>query len=76
MSEAHANTEKLTRMANEIAKAFRAQGHDKAVAGAAEHIGLYWTRKMRADIYAHLDAGGAGLEPLAMEALKALRAKA
>ena len=34
MSDAHSNTTKLTRMANEIAKAFRAQGHDKAVAGA------------------------------------------
>ena len=75
MSDAHANIEKLTRMANEIARAFRAQG-DKAVAGAAEDIGLYWTRKMRADIFAHLDNGGAGLEPLTVEALKSLRARA
>ena len=63
----------LVRMANQIAIAFRNEPQDKAVAAAAEHIRLYWSRKMRADILGHLDAGGAGLEPATGKAIETLR---
>ncbi len=63
----------LTRMANQIAIAFRNEPPEKAAADAAEHIRLYWTRKMRADLLAHAGAGGEGLEPLARAAIESLR---
>ena len=58
----HDNIPALVRMANQIAMAFRAQTHESAVAATAEHIKLYWSKKMRADIFAHLNAGGDGLD--------------
>ena len=66
--------DKLVYMANQIGKFFVSQGHDKAVAGVAEHIAKFWDPRMRAAIFAHLDAGGAGLDPCAREAVERLRA--
>ena len=66
--------EKLVRMANQIATFFKSQPADQAVAGTAEHIQAYWNKVMRRDIYAHMDHGGAGLDPLALKALEQLRA--
>jgi formate dehydrogenase subunit delta len=65
--------DKLVYMANQIGKFFVSQGHDKAVAGIAEHIAKFWDPRMRATITAHLDAGGAGLDPAAREAIEKLR---
>ena len=62
----------LVRMANQIAVAFRNEPPEKAVADAAEHIRLYWSGKMRADLLAHMAAGGAGLEPAAERAMRSL----
>jgi len=67
------SAEKLVRMANQIADFFRTQPEDSAVAGIADHIRSYWNPVMRRQIYAHLDAGGAGLRPMAREALERLR---
>ena len=64
--------DKLVYMANQIAKFFASQGHDSAVAGIADHIEKFWDPRMRAAIFAHLDAGGAGLDPNAREALEQL----
>ena len=55
--------DRLIYMANQIGKFFQSQGHDKAVPGIAEHIRKFWEPRMRAAIFAHLDAGGAGLDP-------------
>src|SRR6516164_10879630 len=55
--------ERLIYMANQIGKFFQNQGHDKAVPGIAEHIRKFWDPRMRKAIFAHLDAGGAGLDP-------------
>jgi formate dehydrogenase subunit delta len=60
-------------MANQIGKFFHSQGHDKAVPGIAEHIKKFWDPRMRKSIFAHLDAGGDGLEPAVIEALKTLQ---
>lgn len=65
--------EKLTYMANQIGKFFAHQGEEKAVAGIANHIKSFWDPRMRAAIVAHLDAGGAGLDPLTRKAVASLR---
>jgi formate dehydrogenase subunit delta len=60
-------------MANDIGKFFRAQGEERAVNGVADHIKKYWEPRMKVGIFQHLDAGGAGLDPSVLKALKKLR---
>jgi formate dehydrogenase subunit delta len=72
----HDNTDRLVYMANQIGKFFESQGHDRAVPGIAEHIRKFWDPRMRKMIFAHLDAGGAGLMPNALEALTTLKQQA
>jgi len=60
-------------MANQIGKFFESQGHGKAVPGIAEHIKKFWDPRMLKAIFAHLDAGGAGLTPDVREAIASLR---
>jgi formate dehydrogenase subunit delta len=65
--------DRLIYMANQIGKFFGSQGHDKAVPGIAEHIRKFWDPRMRKGILAHLDAGGAGLDPDVRDAIAALK---
>lgn len=65
--------QRLVYMANQIGKFFQSQGHDKAVPGVADHIRKFWDPRMRKQIYAHLAAGGAGLDPHVREALESLK---
>lgn len=65
--------EKLVYMANQIGKFFAAQGDEAAVAGVADHLKKFWDPRMRAQILAHVDAGGAGLEPNVAAAVAKLR---
>ena len=65
--------DRLIYMANQIGKFFQSQGHDKAVPGIAEHIQKFWEPRMRSKIQAHLDAGGAGLDPDVRNAIEALK---
>jgi formate dehydrogenase subunit delta len=74
MSHDH-SLDRLIYMANQIEKFFQANGHDAAVAGIADHIAKFWDPRMRKHIYAHIDAGGKGLDPLTKEALEVLRKK-
>jgi formate dehydrogenase subunit delta len=67
--------DKLVYVANQIGKFFTSQGLDKAAAGTAEHIARFWDPRMRAAIIAHLEAGGAGLDPVVREAIERLRAE-
>ena len=67
--------DRLVYMANQIGKFFQSQGHDKAVSGVADHIKKFWDPRMLAGIYAHLDAGGADLDPNVREAIALLKAK-
>jgi formate dehydrogenase subunit delta len=65
--------DKLVYMANQIGKFFTSQGEAEAAAGIADHLKKFWDPRMRAQILAHLDAGGQGLDPhvrLAVESLK------
>ena len=65
--------EKLVHMANQIGKFFQSQGPDRAVSGTAEHIRKFWDPRMRKAIFAHLEAGGAGLDPNVRDAISKLR---
>ncbi len=66
------NTPTLIRMANQIASFFLAQPGDDAVAATADHIKKFWDPRMRKDLATHLQAGGAGLDPLALAAAQSL----
>lgn len=68
--------EKLVRMANEIARNLRVLPGDQPGIATAEHVRSFWTPGMRATIIAHVDAGGDGLDPIALEAIRLLRMKA
>lgn len=68
------SVEKLVYMANQISKFFASQGHAVAVAGTADHIEKFWDPRMRKAIFAHLKEGGAGLDPVAHEAIERLAA--
>jgi formate dehydrogenase subunit delta len=65
--------DRLIYMANQIGKFFESQGEGKAVPGIADHIHKFWDPRMRKAIFAHLDAGGAGLDPQVQRALESLR---
>jgi len=67
--------ERLVYMANQVGKFFHAQGEAAAVAGVADHLTKYWTPPMRAQIVAHLERGGADLDPSVREAIKRLASK-
>jgi formate dehydrogenase subunit delta len=73
-SSTHKSTpDKLVYMANQIGKFFVTQGAEKASAATAEHLRKFWDPRMRAAIIAHLDAGGAGLDAQARNAVEKLR---
>ena len=72
-SEEHGGAEHLVRMANDIGNFFRAEPmREDAVAGIANHIAKFWTRRMRQKLAAH---GEAGLDDLPREALRRLAAQ-
>jgi formate dehydrogenase subunit delta len=69
----HGSGDKLVYMANQIGTFFKAQDVETASAKIAEHITKFWDPRMRRAIIAHLDAGGAGLDPAARQAVETLR---
>jgi formate dehydrogenase subunit delta len=62
--------ERLVYMANQIGTFFKSQGPDEVVTGIATHIRQFWDPRMRREIVAHLNAGGAGLDPQVAEAIR------
>jgi len=66
--------DKLIRMANQIATFFKSSGESHAVAGTQNHIAQFWDPRMRAQLRAHLEAGGAGLDPVVLQAAGRLAA--
>ncbi|OJU18166.1 MAG: formate dehydrogenase [Afipia sp. 62-7] len=68
-----ASPDRLVYMANQIGKFFHSQGNGKAVPGIAEHIKKFWDPRMRTAILAHLDNGGAGLDPDVKDAVMTLK---
>ena len=67
---------KLVRMANQIGLFFASQPEAVRLPGVADHIRKFWEPRMRNQIFAHLDAGGEGIDPLVRQALESLRQKA
>jgi formate dehydrogenase subunit delta len=66
----HGGAEHLVQMANDIGNFFRAEPlREDAVAGIANHIAKFWTKRMRGKLSAH---GEAGLDDLPREALRRL----
>ena len=68
------HTSDLIRMANQIADFFEPYPKDEALKGVAGHIDQFWEPRMQAQLFAHLDQGGEGLSPLALEAARMLQA--
>ena len=60
--------DKLVYMANQIATFFQTRKHEEALSGISDHINNFWEPRMRAQFFAIVDAGGAGLMPLVVEA--------
>ncbi len=64
--------ERLIYMANQIGSFFATQGHDKEVAGVADHIAKFWNSRMQKQVFVHLAGGGEGLMPNVREAFQVL----
>lgn len=60
--------EKMVTMANQIATFFKTQPGDDQLDRFAAHINDFWEPRMRRQLLDHIAAGGAGLEPLVIEA--------
>ena len=70
---AHGSAEHLVKMANDIGDFFRAEPvREDAVAGIANHISRFWTKRMREKLAAYLKSGGDGLDDLPLEAFRRL----
>ncbi|MDB5664374.1 formate dehydrogenase subunit delta [Cypionkella sp.] len=59
---------KLIYMANQIAKFMESKPQDEGLTLLASHINDFWDPRMRRHLFEVLDAGGAGLRPLVVEA--------
>jgi formate dehydrogenase subunit delta len=67
------NTDHLTKMANEISAFFEFEsGREQAVDDVAGHMRRFWDPRMRREIIAHLQQGGAGLSEVARAAVAKL----
>ena len=75
MSEMKTPEQKLVHMANQIADYFRSFPEAESAAGVADHISKFWAPKMRGQLIAYADGGGAGLDALAAKAVGIVRAK-
>ncbi len=64
--------EKLVYMANQIGAYFASQPGDGAAEAIADHLRRFWEPRMRSAIIAHLQSGGAGLDPAPAEAVRRL----
>ena len=64
--------ERLVYMANQIATFFKTQDDGEAVADTADHIRKFWDPRMRQAIRSHVESGGAGLDPVALAAVRLL----
>lgn len=66
------STDKIIRMANQIATFFASYPQEEAVAGVRKHIKDFWEPRMKAQIRAEVAAKNATLSPLVVEAVETL----
>lgn len=65
----------LVHMANRIGAFFAAMpDRDEALDGIAQHLRRFWEGRMRHQLLEHVDAGGDGLDPIVMDAIRTHRA--
>lgn len=64
------SSDKLVRMANQIATFFRSYPEEEAVAGIHKHIVAFWTPKMRQTLDAYVPNAGDRLDALVVTALR------
>lgn len=67
------SADKIARMANQIATFMESKPHAEGLQGLASHINDFWEPRMRSQLFALLDQGGAGLKPLVVEAAGLIR---
>ncbi len=67
------SAEKLVHMANQIALFMESKPHDEGMASLAAHINDFWEPRMRRRFFEIIDAGGAGLRPLVLDAAQLIR---
>ena len=68
------NIDRLVRMANDIGNFFNSEpDHAEAVDSVALHLKRFWDPRMRKEIVAYVDDGGAELIDLVREAVLKLR---
>ena len=67
--------ENLVTMLNQIHSFFATEpDRELAIDGIRNHVQRFWEPRMRRLIIAHAQAGGEGIEPLALEAVRRLDA--
>ena len=64
--------DRLVYMANQIGTFFSSQPGKDPAAGIADHLKKFWDPRMRKAILAHVEQGGAGLNPEVLRAVKTL----
>jgi formate dehydrogenase subunit delta len=76
-SPGHGSSEHLVKMANDVGHFFGAEPErEDAIAGIANHIAKFWTKRMRDKLTAQAARDGeAGLDELPREALRRLIAQ-
>lgn len=67
------SADKIARMANQIAMFMESKPREEGLAGLSAHINDFWEPRMRSQLFALLDQGGAGLRPLVIEAAERIR---
>lgn len=63
------STEKLIRMANQIASFFRSYPEDQAAKGIHDHLVAFWTPCMRRTLVVYANEHGRNLDPLVVAAM-------
>lgn len=66
-------SEKLVRMANQIATFFHSKPREEGIAGVAEHINKFWEPRMRRQMFEMIDAGGKSFDELVLAAAPLIR---
>ncbi len=64
--------DRLVYMANQIGKYFESQHRQNAVDGIADHLRKFWDPSMRQAISIYAQTGGEGLDPVVLQAVRAL----
>ncbi len=65
--------ERLVMMANQIGRFFAPQRKTDQAFAIADHLEKFWDPRMRTLIIAHLEAGGAGLDPMVLAAVEKMK---